>query len=217
VTRRPSLLGRLKDWDDHPAWHEFVACYEPLLRRWCLGFGLDAEATEELCQGIWIELAWKMRTFCYDSGRTFRGWLRTLLHSRALDLVRKQQSARARALPREPIDVTRLEAAGDDPEGGEGVEPRRLALLREAGAAQEVVRGQVEPDTWQAFWSVVIDGRSVRETADELGKTYRAVYAASRRVGCQLRTEGERRLALLRARDHQACSPAPANLIGEGG
>src|SRR5690349_21481809 len=71
----PNLLDRVRDWDDHPAWAEFHDRYDPMLRRWCGRYGLDADTTDELCQRIWVELMARMQTFRYDPSRGFRKWL----------------------------------------------------------------------------------------------------------------------------------------------
>ena len=77
----------------------------------------------------------------------------------------------------------------------EEAESRRSLLLRQAEQVQHAVKQRVEPQTWQAFWRIAVDGRSVRETADDMGMSYAAVFAAHKRVGRMLRAEGKRRLA----------------------
>ena len=91
-TTNPTLLNRLGDWRDHEAWVDFVTRYDPVIRLSCRRYRLDAETTEELCQRVWIDLARRMRTFRYDPGKTFRGWLRRLCQSRAIDLLRKKKA-----------------------------------------------------------------------------------------------------------------------------
>ncbi len=99
-TTSPLLLKRVADWADHPAWCDFFSSYDPLIRSWCRGYGLDDGTLEDLCQQIWIELADRMRTYQYDPGRTFRGWLRQFCHSRAVDLLRKRGTESVRFLDR---------------------------------------------------------------------------------------------------------------------
>ena len=88
-TTNPTLLNRLCDWRDHDAWVDFVTRYDPVIRLSCRGYWLSAELVDELSQRVWIDLARRMRTFRYDPGKTFRGWLRRLCQSRAIDLLRK--------------------------------------------------------------------------------------------------------------------------------
>jgi RNA polymerase sigma-70 factor (ECF subfamily) len=90
-TTNPSLLKRIGDWRNSPAWHEFVCRYDRLLRSWCRDFGLDYESTDEVVQRIWIELARRLPTFRYDPGGSFRGWLRSLCYSRSQDLLRERR------------------------------------------------------------------------------------------------------------------------------
>ncbi len=47
-----TLLDRVRDWGDHPAWTEFHDRYDPMLRRWCVRYALGDDASDELCQRI---------------------------------------------------------------------------------------------------------------------------------------------------------------------
>ena len=91
-TTNPTLLNRLCDWRDHEAWVDFVTRYDPVIRLSCRRYRLSAENADELSQRVWIDLARRMRTFRYDPGKTFRGWLRRLCQSRATDLLRKKNA-----------------------------------------------------------------------------------------------------------------------------
>ena len=105
TTTRPSLLKRVAEWADHAAWCDFCTTYDPLIRSWCRGYGLDGGALEDLCQEILIKLADRMRTYQYDPGRTFRGWLRKFCHSRAVDLLRKRRAEFVCFLADQPADA----------------------------------------------------------------------------------------------------------------
>ncbi len=65
----PELLKRVAAalWDN-PAWREFFVLYDPLVRGWCSGYGLDDASSDELCQRVWVELARRMPTDQYDPG-----------------------------------------------------------------------------------------------------------------------------------------------------
>ena len=161
-TTNPALLNRLGNWRDREAWIDFVTGYDSVIRRHCRSFRLDAETTEELCQRIWIDLARRMCTFRYDPGRTFRGWLRRLCHSRAIDLVRKQTSERDRVLPPEgrPREWP-LQNAAADIEAEEGAASERASLLLLAEEVQAGVRRRVDERTWQAFWRIAVLGEPI--------------------------------------------------------
>ena len=194
-TTNPTLLNRLGDWRDHEAWVDFVTRYDPVIRSTSSRYRLDAETTEELCQRVWIDLARRMRSFRYDPGMTFRGWLRRLCQSRAIDLLRKKKadavrvaggSARPRRSRRTPLI---------DFDAEEGAASERPLLLRLAEEVQDGVRRRVEERTWQVFWKIAVLGQSVREASEAAGISYYAAFAAQKRVGRMLREEGQRLLA----------------------
>jgi RNA polymerase sigma factor (sigma-70 family) len=196
----PTLLDRVRDWRDHPAWMAFFERYNPLLRRWCGRFGLDADASDEVCQRVWVELMARMRTFRYDPSRGFRNWLWRLFRSRAIDLLRKRRTSALPSVDELPLeamlppfpDAKASEDTAETKEKGDSLVLHRLAI-----DAQDAVRSRVEPDTWRAYWFVAIEDRPFREAAESLGKTYTAVYNGYKRVDRMLRIEGERRLAAL--------------------
>ena len=192
----PTLLNKVADWQDHPAWVSFRGRYNPLLRRWCHGYGLDDDSIDEVCQRIWIELADRMRTFQYDPNRTFRGWLRRVCDSRVIDFLRQRQAVTFLRLgdrDGEQEAVTRaalIDLAEDDQlEGAAGL--LRRFVLGEAEKVQGAVRAKVKPHTWDAFWLVAVCDWTVDRTARALGMTHTAVYAASERVARMLRDEGK--------------------------
>jgi RNA polymerase sigma-70 factor (ECF subfamily) len=55
--------------------------------------------------------------------------------------------------------------------------------------AVELLRTEFEEHTWQAFWQVAIDGRTLAEVAERLGMSVAAVYQAKSRVLRRLRQE----------------------------
>jgi RNA polymerase sigma factor (sigma-70 family) len=195
----PNLLDRVRDWDDHPAWAEFQERYNPMLRRWCRRFALDPDTSDELCQRIWVELMARMRTFRYDPSRGFRKWLWRLFRSRAIDLLRNRRATQIASFENLSPDVLtrhpseRVPVERDEPQGP----GTPLILVSLAEEAQAAVRVRVDPETWRAYWIVAIEDRPIREAADELGKSYTAIYTGYKRVHRMLRAEGERRLAAL--------------------
>lgn len=188
-TTSPTLLGRLRDRGDDPAWREFFERYDPLLRRWCRCYRLDDESVDELCQRAWDRLWPRMQTFQYDPGRRFRGWLRRFLHSRAMDMLNERGSHRLVPLDAVVREEPRLLATDPVDDECDGPSPRP-ALLGEGERVQELVRARVDPSTWQAFWLTKIEGRRPGDVAERLGKTYAAVYYGAERVARMLRREG---------------------------
>jgi RNA polymerase sigma-70 factor (ECF subfamily) len=199
-TTNPALLNRLGDWHDHEAWLDFVRRYDPAIRSVCRGYRLAPETTEELCQRVWIDVARRMRTFRYDPGKTFRGWLRRLCHSRAIDLLRKQKADMLLSLDEAAAGLIMQNAVADF-EAEDGAAPERSLLLLLAEEVQDAVRRRVGDRTWQVFWNIAVLGQPIRASSEAAGITYYAAFAAQKRVGRMLRETGERLLA--ERRGHQ--------------
>ena len=68
-------------------------------------------------------------------------------------------------------------------------------LSRLAQEVHEVVKRQVAPQTWNAFWSIAVEELTIRETATALNLSYAAAFAAHKRVVARLRAAGERLLS----------------------
>jgi RNA polymerase sigma factor (sigma-70 family) len=192
----PSLLKDVSDWHNHPAWVSFRGVYDPHLRRWCQGYGLDDDSIEEVCQLIWIELAQRMKTFCYDPNGSFRGWLRRLCDCRVRDFLRRRKVVGLLSLNGRDDSVEAGESTSvidfAETEHGDSGDPHRDVLLEEAEKVQAAVRARVKTQTWDAFWLVSIQDWTVEQTANALGMTRTAVYATRERVARMLCDEGRR-------------------------
>jgi RNA polymerase sigma-70 factor (ECF subfamily) len=55
--------------------------------------------------------------------------------------------------------------------------------------AAEEVRGEFRETSWQAFWSTQVEGRSVAETAEELGVSPGSIYMSRSRIMARIRTK----------------------------
>ena len=135
-----------------------------------------------------------MRTFRYDPGKTFRGWLRRLCQSRAIDLLRKKKADAVQSLEDQPAGSLLQDAAD--------ISRPRKARRRNARFCSDWPRKFRTPfgdgsseRTWQVFWNIAVEGQSVRETSEAAGISYYAAFAAQKRVGRMLREEGQRLLA----------------------
>ena len=199
-TTSPSLLKRVADWADHPAWCDFFdAAMIPYIHSWCRGYGLDDSTHEDLCQQIWIELADRMRTYQIRPGQDV-SWLAPACSAARAPLTcfANGEQEPVRFLADQPADSLALLLAVDS-DRRRGARGTRFATvrscLRQAEQVQHAVQQRVEPQTWQAFWRIAVDGCSVRETADEHGMSYAAAFAAHKRVARMLRAEGKRHLA----------------------
>jgi RNA polymerase sigma-70 factor (ECF subfamily) len=55
----------------------------------------------------------------------------------------------------------------------------------------ELIQGEFEERTWQAFWRVTAEGQAAKDVAQDLGVTASAVRLAKSRVLRRLREEME--------------------------
>src|SRR5690349_19078816 len=75
---RVTLIRRIRDGNDRPAWEEFCTLYQPLVRTYVCRFRLQDHDAEDLCQEIFTKLHGHMSRFDLDHSRgKFRGWLRS--------------------------------------------------------------------------------------------------------------------------------------------
>jgi RNA polymerase sigma-70 factor (ECF subfamily) len=173
LTTSASLLERLRQ-PAGDAWARFVELYTPLLHRWACRLGLQEADAADLVQDVFGTLVQKLPAFEYDPGRSFRGWLRTVLVHHWYNWPRRGAV---------PLNV---DLPGSDPADEVQEEEYRCYLV---GRALKVMQTDFEPPTWKACWECVVNGRSAAEVADELGVSTAAVYIARSRVLRRLREE----------------------------
>jgi RNA polymerase sigma-70 factor, ECF subfamily len=182
----PSLLKRVKA-DDAAAWDRLVGLYAPLVYHWCRRADLPEQEIADIFQDVFHAVAASIGAFRRDAANdTFRGWLRAITRNKVRDYFRK--------LGREPGGAGGTEAQllfarlpddcpdGDDSDGGttdRGLFDRAL----------ELIRGEFEERTWQAFWLTAVEDRPAGEVAAELAMTSGAVRVAKSRVLRRLREE----------------------------
>jgi RNA polymerase sigma-70 factor (ECF subfamily) len=169
------LIERLRDPSAQNAWERFVRLYTPLLLHWSRRVGLQEQDAADLVQDVLIILVQKLPEFHYQPGRSFRGWMRTVLMNRWRDLPRRGRSA-----PLESEIVMPPEA--------DGLEESEYRLYV-VGRALMLMAADFEPTTWQACWETVVGDRSAADVAAELGITVNAVYLAKSRVLVRLRRD----------------------------
>src|SRR5881397_46781 len=85
-----SLLERVRRPGEEQAWVRFVDMYTPLLYYWACKMGLQESDAADLVQEVFTILVAKLPEFVYDRNKSFRGWLRTILHNKWRDRQRRR-------------------------------------------------------------------------------------------------------------------------------
>lgn len=183
---RHSLLARLgQDPTDQSAWSEFAARYGPRIGGWCRARGLAEADVEDVVQMVLLNLAARMRSFVYDPGRSFRGWLRTLTAHAWSDFVARRQRGGRAVGGTEGDDPLQTLPARDDLQA-RLAEAFDLELLELATAR---VRARVAANTWEAFRLTALEELSGAEVAARLGMQVAAVFKAKSNVQKLLQEE----------------------------
>jgi RNA polymerase sigma factor (sigma-70 family) len=130
--------------------------YSPLVFGLALRVTQDRGAAEEIVQSVFIQVWERPEVFDPDRG-TFRGWLGTIAHRRAVDVVRSQRARRGR----EERDFLRTPTSSVTVEDG-----------AVATSVAERVRAAVEqlPEAQQAAIRLAyFEAKTFRQVAEVLG------------------------------------------------
>ena len=125
---RVSLLQALRHSPSAHSWERFVRLYTPLLLYWARRLGLQDHDAADLVQDVLVVLLRKLPEFQYQPGRSFRGWMRTVLMNKWRDRPHRGPAA--------PLDS--------------GVQPQ--APADSEALEEQVTRGQFSM-TLQASWA----------------------------------------------------------------
>ena len=184
-----SLVDRLKQRDAE-SWNRLVTLYAPLVYYWCGKLGVQAQDSADVVQEVFQAVAKSIQKFqCDKPENTFRGWLRTITRSKAINAFRHQSRQPAKASGgsealgqmHQVPDYNSL----DDSHQTDDAPATQALFLR----ACKLVQQDFQENTWKAFWLVVIEGRSPSEVAEELSMRSGTVRVAKCRVLQRLRQE----------------------------
>jgi len=182
-TTHLSFIERLRDRSDRMSWVEFHERYGELLYRYARRRGATHGEAEDIVQEVELYLFKALDGFRYDQRKgRFRGYLRS-------SVVHAMGRHASREAPREAtVDPRTIEALGDGNNGNDPSWEREWQLHRLRWAMRSIST-EFEPATLEAFRLHVLAGRSVEETAAQLGMNKASVYQAKSRVLRRLRTQ----------------------------
>jgi RNA polymerase sigma-70 factor (ECF subfamily) len=180
-----SLLERVRAHDPQ-AWRRLISLYQPLVLFWCQKAALRIDDAEDVAQEVFAAAAAGFDHFHHDRpGDTFRGWLRVITRNQILLHYRRNHG---RPQGQGGSDAWQNLQEVADPLPGPG-EDETAEMSKIYQRALELVRGEFEERTWQAFWAIVIEGRLPQTLTEELGMSIGTLRQAKLRVLRRLRQE----------------------------
>ncbi|HMP02192.1 MAG TPA: sigma-70 family RNA polymerase sigma factor [Gemmatales bacterium] len=180
-----SLLQRLRQRDDDPAWQRFDRVYRPLIARWLRQARLEPADADDLAQEVMLVVVRKVAEFEH-AGRpgAFRHWLRQVVGFVLRDRWRsRQRRGETRVALGEPSDQladpnSELSQYWDREHDGQ--------VLRQL---LDLLADEFNPTTLRAFERLALEQAQPEDVAQELGLSVGAVYIAKSRVLRRLREE----------------------------
>ncbi|MEX2138731.1 MAG: sigma-70 family RNA polymerase sigma factor [Pirellulales bacterium] len=188
-----SLLAEAQQ-DDPAAWIRLVHLYAPLLAAWCRRLRVAEQDVADVLQDVFAAVSANLDRFRKERPQdTFRGWLSTIARNKVRDYYRRR-AERPVAAGGTEASLRLAQVADPDTlsEGGDAADGE----LAESAAFSEVlqralrsIRREFHEETWQAFWSVVIEGHTAKDVAAALAMQPGAVRVCKSRVLSRLRRE----------------------------
>lgn len=184
---RASLIVRLPDAEDAPAWREFAEIYEPFVYQFARRRGLQDSDARELVQEVFLGVAKAVRRWEPDTQRArFRTWLFRIARNQLINQLATRR--REHVFDSDAWDNFAGTAEEENAISAEQIEYRREVFRWASRRVQRTVR----PETWAAFWQTAVVGLSVDEVAKQLNVARGFVYVARSRVIQKLRDEIQR-------------------------
>jgi len=188
---RPSLLRRIRVWDDSTSWGEFHRLYRKLIYSLARRSGLTHADAEDVAQEVFTRVAETIDTFESDPNRgSFRGWLMNLTRWRIANKFSRRprdESLSLRAESDGSAGVPTVEGLPDNAKADELWEREWQQHVLEA-ACERVARG-ASSRHYQVFDLYVRQQWPVKDVARELGISSASVYVIGHRLTKQLKTE----------------------------
>jgi RNA polymerase sigma-70 factor (ECF subfamily) len=181
---RLSLLARIADPADLAAWSEFVEIYEESIYRYSRSRGLQDADAWEVVQRVLLVVHQKIDSWQpMGISGSFRSWLLKVSHRVCLRQMRETRTSRLKSGDSQYDGL--IHSLDDaNPDGvAESLDWQRWALSWAAG----IVRREVAPQSWKAFWLTGVKGVGANDVAKQLGVRVGSVYTAKCRVMMRIR------------------------------
>lgn len=190
---RPSLLFRVRKWEDTTSWTEFHRLYRKLIYGLARRSGLQHADAEDVTQDVFKRVAETIHLFESDPNRgTFRGWLMNLTRWRIADKFGSKPKAEYHSVRKHDdtgLRTATIERLPDRPE--EDSEWDREWQRHLLDAASERVARRVKARHYQVFDLYIRQQWPALKVARELRITPASVYLIGHRLTKQLKAEVE--------------------------
>ncbi len=183
-----SLLQRLRQTDGNTdAWQRLSELYGPVVYGWARRAGLQPHDASDVMQDVFQSLTGNVARFRKrNENDSFRGWLWTITRNKIRDHFRELKH-RAPAIGGTDANQHLQQLAEQPPEPDTESGSVEMSGIRRR--ALQLVQGDFESRTWQAFWRSAVEGDAPADVAADLGISIWAVYKARSRVLQRLREE----------------------------
>lgn len=163
-----------------------VEIYGPLVGSWCRVANVPADRIPDVAQNVFLTAFRGVTRFDpAQPAASFRGWLWTITRTRIIDEFRRigrEPQAEGGSAALEVLHTFEDRLPAEDPTDADQLS---AALHR----ALELVRGRVEPETWDMFWRSAVLGQRFDVVAESCGVSPAAVRQAKSRVLRRLRQQ----------------------------
>ncbi len=176
---RATLIQRVQNQQDEQSWEEFVRVYRRYIYAIIRSMNISEHDTEDILQQVLINIWNNLPKMDYEKINRFRSWLSTVTKNCVTDFIRKRTR-----------EARRLEKAGQD----NTLTYLKSIRLPEIDAIAEreweihltnLALENIEPlfsgKAVDAF-RLTLEGKEVKEIADELGLKENSVYRLKNRV-----------------------------------
>jgi RNA polymerase sigma-70 factor (ECF subfamily) len=182
---RASLIVKLQGERNEQAWVEFVAAYEPFLRRLVQRQGVPQRHVGDVVQHVLAAIAHSVSQWQDDgSPASFRRWTGRVARNVVLKFMvreRRQLGGRGGTDLIDQLHQVPDRAFSDE-------ENRRYEYELIVWAAEQV-RSEFRATSWRAFWATLVEGRSVADVARELQLSPGGIYMARSRVMAKIQSK----------------------------
>lgn len=186
-TTKITLIGQIRNANDHAAWREFVNLYAPAVHDYCRRRGWQHADAQNITQDVFTRVCRAMSTFEYDDARgRFRSWLGLITHRQMLRY--RDNHSRAERAPGDGLAETILETF-DGEAASQWMEAVNAHIY---ACAMASVRREFDDDAWQVFQRVWERSERPGDVAQDVDKDPRWVYQLRHKIVARLRQEIER-------------------------